>query len=200
MIKLYSDADLSVPRVDTDFFTWSYLHGEAVKLNDVIMTKHSWEPCAADLFVAERNPREEEKHLVKEEFSVGWDRTSIKYGIDSIQELKSEALSSGKRRIVNMEMFAVECSFYGTTLIAFVMEKRIYELIGRGWGMTPIEAYNLLHTRDSEQYRIHEGVSRRGRVVVKCDKLRLSEYLEANKFFKNPVLNAWEHALSGEWM
>ena len=125
-IKLYSDADPNAPHGATDFFSLSYLHGEAERLNDVVMTRNSWDYSATDLFVADREPTEDEKHLVKEEFSLKWVQRSINLGIDKDKRLEDYGIPGGSHEIVVMSMFAIECDFYGDLFIAFVMEKKVH--------------------------------------------------------------------------
>ena len=203
MIKLYSDADPNAPHGATDFFSFSYLHGEARRLNDVVMTRNGWDPTASDLFVADREPTEDEKHLVKSEFSLKWDQKSIQRGIGEGKRLEDYGIPGGSHKIVDMSMFAIECDFYGDLFIAFILERKVYELWG--WSLNPEGAFIFIQSEDAEEY-LQGYPERRGRVVLKLDELSLHEYLErateeSLSGWKKDALNTWEHALSyEEWM
>ena len=195
MVKLYSDADPNAPRGATDFFSFSYLHGEAESLNDLVMERNGWERTASDLFVADREPTEDEKHLVKSEFSLKWDQKSIERGIGEGERLEDYGIPGGSHRIVDMSMFAIECDFYGDLFIAFVLERKVYELWG--WSLNPEGAFYFIQSEDAEEYLQEALPKRRGRVVKKLEKIGLLEYLESNGGYARI---AWEHALKGEWM
>ena len=216
-IILYSYADPkcpSKPRGEDgglSKFAFSYLHGPLEDLNSKMMEDNGWNWEPPDLFVASREPTEEDFILIDSKITTKvstrvLEDAEIMWSLDGKENKKPQHGSSKVETL-----FAIECKFYDYSCVAFLTRTINKQWLYFGDGEKTHDTLNRTDYRGrvvlpfyEEHQKFEERIERAERRNKYREENDIPYWEEINLNDETPEESAWLHASASldkqKWM